>query len=204
MSSDQSHKKKANVETSPETAETLTTDSDSTRKSNAGESVGRAFDSARERLSQPGPRAQLEFIIGLFAVIGAGFGLTGVVAIQMVAGGNSGIGGQILAGIFLISLLVVLLLIGPIVGGFGGLRVAEQLAEGRHTVYLTSFVGNAVGYVVMVIVSALLIGLFAGGGGGGSGSPFSITDLLIPLIILALPVGLTGVGASYLVLRKGR
>lgn len=79
--------------------------------------------------------------------------------------------------------------------------------ETARTVYLTSFVGTAVGYFVMVIVAAVLIGLVVGGGGdgaaasSGSGNLFGILDLVIPLVVLAIPVGLTGVGASFLARR---
>jgi hypothetical protein len=181
------------------TANTGRTASESNRQGGAGETVGRAFDSARDSLAQSGPKSLLTFTIGLFAVIGVGFGLTGIVILALVAGGGSGPGGAILAGIFLVSLLVVLLLTGSIVGAFCGLRVAERLRNGARTVYLTSFVGTAVGYVVMVAIAVVLIGLTAGGGGGSSF--FNIVNLVIPLIVLALPVGLTGVGSSFLVRR---
>jgi hypothetical protein len=176
---------------------------ESNRQGGTGETVGRAFDSARGTLTQSGPKSQLAFAIGLFAVIGGGFGLTGVVILTLVVGGGSGVGGGILAGIFLISLLVVLLLTGSTVGAFCGLRVAERLQGSARTTYLTSFVGTAVGYIVMVTIAVVLIGLTAGGGGqtGGGGGFFSILNLLVPLVVLALPVGLTGVGSSFLARR---
>ena len=176
---------------------------ESSREGGAGEALGRRFDSARNTLGEPGPKSQLTFVIGLFGVVGAGFGVTGVVVIALIAGGDSGTGGAFLAGLFLISLLVVVLLTGPIVGAFSGLRVAARLDD-SSTTYLTSFVSTAVGYVVMVIVAAVLIGLVAGGGGGGaetggeSANPFDIASLLLPLVALAIPVGLTGLGSSYL------
>jgi hypothetical protein len=187
--------------TTPNTSRTA---GESNHQGGAGETVGRAFDSARDTLTQSGPKSQLTFTIGLFAVIGVGFGLTGIVILALVAGGGSGVGGGILAGIFLISLLVVLLLTGSIVGAFCGLRVAERLRGNARTTYLTSFVGTAVGYVVMVAIAVVLIGLTAGGGGGqtgGGGGFFNIVNLLVPLIVLAIPVGLTGVGSSFLVRR---
>jgi hypothetical protein len=186
------------------TANTGRTVDESNRQGGAGETVGRAFDSARDTLAQPGPKSQLTFVIGLFAVIGAGFGLSGIAIIELVPGGGSSAGAAIFRAVFLISLLLVLLLIGSIVGAFSGLRVAEQVGTDARTVYLTSFVGSAVGYIVMVVIAAVLIGLTVDGGGGqtgGGGSLFNIIDLLVPLVVLALTVGLTGVGSSFLVRR---
>ncbi|GAA5064299.1 hypothetical protein GCM10025751_53720 [Haladaptatus pallidirubidus] len=52
--------------------------------------------------------------------------------------------------------------------------MAKRLDQSSHTVYMTSFVRNTVGHVVMVIISALLIVLF---GGGGSANQFSIVPM---------------------------
>lgn len=100
----------ADRETAPSNTDRSTGQPD--RRSGTGESIGRAFDSAGETLAQPGPKSQLTFVIGLFAVIGVGFGLTGIVVIRLIAGSGEGIGAQILTAVFLVSLLVVLLLSG--------------------------------------------------------------------------------------------
>lgn len=177
---------------------------ESDRRGGTGESIGRALDSAGETLTQPGPRSQLTFVIGLFAVIGVGFGLTGIIVVEMIAGSGDDIGTQILTAVFLVALLVVLLLAGSIIGAFSGLRIADRLDETARTVYLTSFVATAVGHFVMVVIAVVLIGLVTGGGGGGAGgggSLFDVLDLVIPLVVLAVVVGLTGLGASFLVRR---
>lgn len=195
----------ATATSSATTANAVRREGESSRQGGIGETLGRAVDSTGKTLTQPGPKSQLTFVIGLFAVIGLGFGLTGIVVVELVAGGGSGFAGAILAVVFLISLLVVLLLTGSIVGAFCGLRVAEQLNHGSRTVYLTSFVGTAVGYLVMVVIATLLIGLVVSGGsaptGGGAGTSFNILGLLLPLIILSLPVGVTGLGSSFLARR---
>ena len=173
------------------------------RDSGAGEAIGRSFDSARDTLAQSGPKSHLMFVIGLFGVVGVGFGLTGIIILALIAGGGNDAGGAFLAAFFLISLLVVVLLTGPILGAFSGLRIAARLDDSSAT-YLTSFVSTAIGYVVMVIIAALLIGIVAGGGGGGtttgsgSANPFDIAGLLVPLVALAIPVGLTGLGSAFL------
>lgn len=171
-------------------------------RSGAGEMVGRSFDSARESLTQPGPKAQLTLVVGLFAVIGVGFGLTGIVAIEFIA--SSATGGQFIGAFLLIPLFAILLFTGPIIGAFSGLRVADRLEETTNTIYLTSFVGTAVGYFVMVIISVLLVSLIIGSGGetaGSGGNLFNLIDLLVPLLLLAIPVGVTGLGSSFFLLR---
>ncbi|GAA0477357.1 hypothetical protein MUK72_01880 [Halococcus dombrowskii] len=177
------------------------------REGGAGETIGRSLDSARDTLAQSGPRSQLTFVIGLFGIVGAGFGLLGVIVLELLAGGSGGgFGGAIIAGLFLISVLIVVLLTGPVMAVISGLRIAERLDEARAT-YLTSFIATAVGYVVMVLIAAVLIGLVAGGGGGGAeatptGStttnPFDIAGLIVPLVALAIPVGLTGLASAFL------
>ncbi|WP_256685669.1 hypothetical protein [Halococcus qingdaonensis] len=173
----------------------------------AGETIGRSLDSARDTLAQSGPRSQLTFVIGLFGIVGAGFGLLGVIVLELLAGGSGGgFGGAIVAALFLISVLIVVLLTGPVMAVLSGLRIAERLDEARAT-YLTSFIATAVGYIVMVLIAAVLIGLVAGGGGGGAEAtatggtttnPFDIAGLIVPLVALAIPVGLTGLASAFL------
>lgn len=193
------------------TADTTPTTDRSTgetrREGGAGETIGRSFDSARDTLAQSGPRSQLTFVIGLFGIVGAGFGLLGVIVLELLAGGSGGGFGQaIAAALFLVSVLVVVLLTGPVMAALSGLRIAERLDEARAT-YLTSFVATAVGYVVMVLIAAVLIGLVVGGGGGGAEAtatggtttnPFDIAGLIVPLVALAIPVGLTGLASAFL------
>lgn len=195
------HDSSTTATTGSTVANTVQTAGEQRRRGGAGETVGRTFDSARETLAQPGPKSQLTLVIGLFAVIGVGFGLTGIVAVEFVAGSTTG--GQFVGALLLISLFAVLLFTGPIAGAFSGLRVADRLNENAGTVYLTSFVATAVGYFVMVVVSVLLLGLVVGGGDAttGGGSLFDLLDLVIPLVLLAIPVGITGLGSSFLTLR---
>jgi hypothetical protein len=176
------------------------------REGGAGEAIGRGFDSARDTLAQSGPRSQLTFVIGLFGIVGAGFGLLGVIVLELFVGGSGGgFGGAIIAALFLISVLIVVLLTGPVMAVLSGLRIAERL-DGARATYLTSFIGTAVGYIVMVLIAAVLIGLAAGGGGGAAATPtgstttnpFDIAGLIVPLVALAIPVGLTGLASAFL------
>src|SRR5699024_6707558 len=65
----------------------------------AGEAAGRALDSARNRLSTPAAKSQLKSVIGLFALVGAGFGVTGFLILTLLGGGG-GLGAQLITGLF--------------------------------------------------------------------------------------------------------
>lgn len=160
-----------------------------------------------ESLSRPPARNQLKYTVGLFAEIGLGFGLTGFVVLDLIIesiGGND-FGAQFVAAVFALILLSLTLLIGPVIAAFSGIRVAEGLREEARTVYLTSAVGNFVGYFVMVVITVLLIAATGGvgGSGGGGGNIFDLGDLLVPMIALAIPVALVGAGTAYLHLNVG-
>lgn len=156
-------------------------------------------ESTIESLSRPASKNQLKYTIGLFAEIGLGFGLTGFIILELIASGGE-LAVQFGTWMFSLALLLVTLLIGPVIAAFSGLRIAEGLREEARTVYLTSAVGNFVGYLVMVIITVLLI---AATGGGGGNSIFDLGKLLVPLIALAIPVALVGAGTAYLHLNVG-
>jgi hypothetical protein len=170
----------------------------------------RRRESITESLSRPAARNQLKYTIGLFAEIGLGFGLTGFLVIELLASGD-GFGAQFVAAILTVIILGVTLLTGPVIAAFSGIRIAEGLREEARTVYLTSAVGNFVGYFIMVVITVLLIAATGGGvnpgtvtgGGGGGGSLFDLGDLLVPMIALAIPVALVGAGTAYLHLNVG-
>lgn len=89
------------------------------------------------------------------------------------------------------------------------------------TILTTSFLSNAAGYVLMVLLVLLFIafgfGLMAGGSDGGTAggetpptategagdgdAPFDIGSLIVPVLGFAIPTGLTGSGAAYIARR---
>lgn len=151
-----------------------------------GESVGRRLDSARETLSRSGPRGQLMLVVGLFAAVGFGVGVAGSVITSTV--GGSGFAGQLASGIASLAAFIVVLFLGIAIAALGGLRIAADIDGERTTIYLTSFVANTVGYVVMGVVGVVLIGT-AGIGFG---------DLLLSLLLLGLVAGAVGCSVSAL------
>ena len=188
----------------------------------AGEAAGQVLDSARDRLSSPAAKSQLKYVVGLFTLVGIGFGTTGFLIIDLIASnflGDLGAGGQAILAFFSLPLLVVTLVIGPVIAVYTGLKANDELYREPRTAYLTNFVGNLTGYLVMVVVTILLINLAFGGGGGTAaqtgqgevgggaaqntgGNTFDFSSLLVPLLGLSIPVGLVGLGSTYL--HRGR
>lgn len=157
------------------------------RQSGAGESIGRRLDNAQATLSRSGPKAHLTLLVGLFGLVGLGIGVTGSILAGTV--GGSGFAAQLASGLVSAASLVVALFLGIAIAAVGGLRVATDLGGVDREAYLTSFVGNATGYVVMSVVAIVLIGTPSNTGFG---------DLLLALIVLGLIAGGVGCGASAL------
>lgn len=157
-----------------------------------------------EILSQPTIQEQLRYIVTLYAIVGIGFGLVGAIGINLISG-DSGTGSQLLSGLFALSTLAIIIFVGPIMAAVSGLHIAERMHQAERTVYITSFVGNTAGYLAMVILAVILLIVFAGSGsssGGGGGDIFSLGELFVPLVVLALPSGLVGLGSTYLHLQN--
>lgn len=160
------------------------------------------MNSVLDSFSDPLVQNHLKYTIGLFGMIGLGFGLTGFLLIEVVSQNIIDVAFAPLA--FGIILLALTFLIGPVIAGFTSIRIAEGLRADALTIYLTSAIGNFVGYFVMVLVTVLLIAATGGGGsgsgttGGSSGSVFDLGDLLLPMLAMAIPVALVGAGTVYL------
>jgi hypothetical protein len=144
--------------------------------------------------STGGPRS-LAAVVGVFALVGLGLGLTAVVVLSRIGGDT---GGQLLSGLFVLVVLSVTLLLGPVVAAVVGLGVAD---EGRYGV---AFVGTAVGTLVMVVLVAVLVTVGGpGGGDGGSGGSVRPGDWLVPAVAVGVVTGAVGAGTAALRDRVG-
>lgn len=152
---------------------------------------------------------QLLYSIGIFALVGVGLGLVGFVVLTQLAGGNS-MSGTIFSGILSIIILVIALFLGPVIAIIVGIQIGNR--NQSVSAYLTSLIGSAVGYIVMMlIVIAILsvgIGLVSNSGGSGAMSGTSgdmsasggggFGQWIVPIIAISMITGLAGTGASYL------
>lgn len=168
-------------------------------------------DSMRERipLAATGRGGQLLYSVGIFALIGVGLGLVGFVVLTQSASGNN-MADAIVSGIFSIMILVIALFLGPVIAAIVGIQMGNR--NQSSSVYFTSFVGNTIGYIVMMlIVLAILsigIGLVSNGGGSstmggttgevGASGGGGFGQWVFPIIAISVITGLTGTGARYL------
>jgi len=140
-------------------------------------------------------------IVGIFALVGFGIGSTGGVAISQLGGG-------IASGILTLVVLTVSFLLGPVVGIVAGIRSGGQ--HGRTSrALLASFIGSIAGYIVMMIIMFISLGFVSSvlmGSGGttaaqstttSSGGGLSIGGYIVPIIAVALPTGITGLGGVF-------
>lgn len=153
--------------------------------------------SVSDILSRRTTKAQLKYTLALFALVGVGLGLTGYLGVDQVAGGDGS--GQLMSAMLAVTALGVALFVGPVVAVFTGLRISDRMRQTDRAVYVTSFVGNAAGYLVMVVITVVLLASsLSGTGGSASGGSFELGELFVPMILLSIPSGLVGLGSTYL------
>ena len=144
-------------------------------------------------------------VIGIFSLTGVGLGATGGVAVNLL-----GTGSGIVSGILVLVVLTVTFLLGPVIGLISGLRVGDEQGRSSES-YLGGLLGSVAGYFAMILVVVLIISaVMAMGGGGGSetattqtatggssSSGLPIGEYIVPIIAVAFPTGITGLGGVY-------
>lgn len=154
-------------------------------------------------LSDDRTKRYLAYTTSIFAIVGAGFGLTGALGARMLFDGSTE--GGFVAAFFMIVLFGVMVFTGPILGAISGLQLDRLMTNTREAM-ITAFTSGTLGYVVMTIVGVLVTVVLAPstdsadtGNTGGSGGTdlFDLGDVLVPLIVMAIPVGLVAAGMIY-------
>jgi len=143
-------------------------------------------------------------IIGIFVLAGIGIGATGGVAVNQIGGGG------ILSGTIILIVLTSTFLLGPVIGLIAGLRIGDEQGQSSDS-YLTGLLGSTAGYFFMILSVIIIISLammISGGGGGsgatqtsttagGSSSSMALGEYIVPIIAVAIPTGITGLGGVY-------
>ncbi len=142
--------------------------------------------------------------IAIFALAGVGIGATGGVAITQLSSGG------LLGGVLSLVVLTVVLLLGPVIGLISGLRVGANQHSSSPS-YLSGLVGAIGGYFVMILLVIVTLTLALNvptgvadtaaqttAGSGGSSAGVSFGQYILPIIAVAVPTGLTGLGGVYL------
>jgi hypothetical protein len=144
------------------------------------------------------------WILGVFAVVGIGLGLTGYVAIDALqgalGGGESAMAqtlGQFFSLFVFFMALVVVFFLGPVVAMVSGLIAGAIVWEPLDGV-VAGGLGSFVGFYFMLFLSVplLFLALDAGGGGGGTSTgaqpQFDAGSLVVPAVLAGLPTGIVG------------
>lgn len=155
---------------------------------------------ASEIVTDEGNLTYIKYNIGLLAIVGGGFGLTGGLGARFFAGGGDA-GAAMAGGIFMIAVFAVMALSGPILSVFIGLQFSRQMRN-TYEAIVSSFASGVAGYFAMMITGVLITMIIAPSGGGGAegdttGNFFNLGDVLLPLIVMAIPVGLVAAGIVY-------
>ncbi len=139
----------------------------------------------------------LKYAVTVMAIVGAGFGLTGSIGAGQLVDGSSD--SEFLGAMFFLSVFVFMLLSGPILGALVGLEFDRRIANTREAL-ITSFASGAVGYVAMVITGVLLATVLMPdnlSSSGGEGGAFDLGELIVPLLLMAIPIGAVAAGIVY-------
>lgn len=143
--------------------------------------------------------------VGIFSLVGVGLGLTGGITLSQLSEG-----GGILGGVLVLVVLTFAFLIGPLVAVITGMRAGERYGQSSQT-YFAGGAGAVGGYLSMMVIVLLIVSLamstLSGDAGGGasatqsastSGSGLNIGEYLVPVVAVAIPTAVTGLGGVFL------
>jgi len=131
---------------------------------------------------------QIKAVVGVWALIGFGIGLTPILLGMLGPAGM--IGSVIGAGLALAT--------GPVIGGLVGLSLSNKLPADAGPAAVVSAVANYVGFVLMVIVLGILLTIQSSGSGTGAGGGMQLGQLIGPLVLTGIPVAIAAGGATAL------
>jgi len=148
--------------------------------------------SATDVLSRPAGQSVIKYVVGIFAVVGVGIGLTAVLANSLL--GDTGTG--FLSGIIVLMAFGVAMFGGSFLAAVVGLQDFLQIGEVDNQTYVLAFASNAAGFLVMGIIVAIFVSIAMGSGSGGGGG--DLGDFIVSAIVMAIPAGVVGAGVTWL------
>jgi len=148
--------------------------------------------SISDMLSHPDTQRGLKYIVSLYALIGLGFGVLMLLIDNQFLG--EGAGAELLSGALATVLFGLLVFIGPVIAALTAFDIAQRFTRPKQA-WVTSAVGNGGGFIAMIVITVLFVNsVFT----GSEGDLFNLSDLLVPLLLLAIPTAFVGVGATYI------
>lgn len=141
--------------------------------------------------SMPDTKAEMKLGVVLYAAVGVGVAVAGILAPLVQGAAGSFVGGIVLLGS---------LALGPGIGGLLAIRQEEDLDDvANKLVSANAAVTAAIGTLVLGIIGGLgvtigsnLAGPSLGGGTGGGMSVGGLAQVFIPLIVVAIGAAVTG------------
>ncbi|MFB6083218.1 MAG: hypothetical protein ABEJ94_03110 [Halorientalis sp.] len=133
----------------------------------------------------------IKYVVGIFAVVGVGIGLTAVLANALLNVGTGFLGGVVVLMAFGVAVFG-----GSILAAVIGLQDFLQIGEVDNQTYVLAFASNAAGFLVMGIIVAIFVSIAMGSGGGAGGG--GLGNYIVGAIIMAIPAGLVAAGITWL------
>lgn len=146
-------------------------------------------------------------IVGVFAAIGIGLGLTGFISLGWIEGAftnpdqsemaNSF--GQMFVGLVFLQSVIITFFTGPTVAALSGLVTGISKASKTRAAGISG-VGAFIGFYVMVLIAILVMSMAYSTGGSGSGgsTSFDFGNTLITAAKAGIPTAAVGVVAGYI------
>ncbi|MFC4451194.1 hypothetical protein [Halorussus aquaticus] len=147
-------------------------------------------------------------IVGVFAAIGVGLGLTGFISIGWIEGtftsaDQSGFAnslGQMFVGLVFLQSVIITFFTGPTVAALAGLVTGISKTSKTRAAGISG-IGAFVGFYIMVLIAILVMSMAystsGGSGSGGSGS-FDLVNTLVTAAKAGIPTAAVGVVAGYI------
>jgi hypothetical protein len=165
-----------------------------TRDDEAGHPPRQAYDTGPgvgDIFSRPDTKEALKLGVVLYAAVGVGVAVAGILAPLVGGAGGSFVGGIVLLGS---------LALGPGIGGLLAIRQDENLDDIATTlVYANAATTAAIGTFVLGVIGGLgvtigsnLAGPSLGGGTGGGMSVGGLAQVFVHLIVVAIGAAVTG------------
>ncbi|NGM68550.1 hypothetical protein G6M89_05905 [Natronolimnobius sp. AArcel1] len=151
-------------------------------------------ESVTDIINKESTKTQLMVIVGVFAGVGIGMGITGYFTFDMFASGEEGVDAMTGA-IIGIAAFMGVAIATPILGALLAVRASSVLqSEPDNQVFATVGAGAFVGHVLAFILASFIITQQL-----GEGSGFEFGEMIVDTVLAAVGAALASVVAVYLV-----
>lgn len=138
-------------------------------------------------------------VTAIFAIFGIVLGILAFVSgswaqTQLIMDAGGADFGPVFIAVAYLQIAVIILFVGPIIAGLVGGLLGPQFAN-RQIALISGGVGSLIGFYIMSIIA---IGILVLSKGSAAGQAFSITQVLVPMLVAGIPAALIGSLTSVL------